>query len=139
MIETKSLGLEEARKIVDAMLEYASVTKPGRPMSHAVVDNAGLLICFARMDGASTITRRMAENKAYTVIMWQRDTREILEVLKRGNRDIVYFGEPDRQAVVPGGVPIRSADGSIIGAVGSSGRTADEDEEAALAGAKALQ
>jgi len=129
MIEGKSLGLEEAQRIVDAMLEYSSETKPGRPMSHAVVDSAGILIYFARMDGASAITRRMAENKAYTAIMWKRDTREVAELLKDRGRDIVFFGEPDRQAAVPGGVPIKLSDGSIAGAVGSSGRLADEDEE----------
>jgi len=138
MIEIKSLGLEEARRIVDTMLEYSSVTKPGRPMSHAVVDSAGILICFARMDGASAITRRMAENKAYTAIMWKRDTREVAELLKNRGRDIVFFGEPDRQAAVPGGVPIKSSDGSIAGAVGSSGRLADEDEEVALVGASTV-
>jgi glc operon protein GlcG len=138
MIEGKSLGLEEAQRIVDAMLEYSSETKPGRPMSHAVVDSAGILIYFARMDGASAITRRMAENKAYTAIMWKRDTREVAELLKDRGRDIVFFGEPDRQAAVPGGVPIKLSDGSIAGAVGSSGRLADEDEEVALVGASTV-
>jgi len=138
MIEGKSLGLEEAQRIVDAMLEYSSETKPGRPMSHAVVDSAGILIYFARMDGASAITRRMAENKAYTAIMWKRDTREVAELLKDRGRDIVFFGEPDRQAAVPGGVPIKLSDGSMAGAVGSSGRLADEDEEVALVGASTV-
>ena len=138
MIEVKSIGLEEARKIIDAMLEYSTVTKPGRPMAHAVVDRAGVLVYFARMDGTSAIVRRMAENKAYTAVMWQRDTREISNLFKQGDVSLLCFGEPDRQAAVPGGVPIRTSDGSMIGAAGSSGRTLDEDEEAALAGVKAF-
>jgi len=132
-----SLGLEEGRSIVEAILEAAQTTKPGRPMSAAVVDNAAVLICFSRMDGASPITARMAVNKAYTAIQWQRDTREVQNMMKEG-RDISWFGDPDRQAPVPGGVLIRLSDGTIAGAVGTSGRTADEDEELALIGAGAV-
>ncbi|GAI58568.1 unnamed protein product, partial [marine sediment metagenome] len=101
-------------------------------------DNAGVLICFARMDGASPITARMAVNKAYTAIQWQRDTREVQNMMKEG-RDIAWFGDPDRQAPVPGGILIRSSDGTIAGAVGTSGRTADEDEELALIGTGAVR
>lgn len=137
MQEKRSLGLDESRPIVDAVLEAARTTKPGRPMSVGVVDNAGVLICFARMDGASPITARMAVNKAYTSIQWQRDTREVQNMMKEG-RDIAWFGDPDRQAPIPGGILIRSSDGTIAGAVGTSGRTADEDEELALIGAGAV-
>jgi uncharacterized protein GlcG (DUF336 family) len=140
VIEAKSIGLEEARKVIDAMLEYSTVKKPGPPMAHAVVDRAGVLVCFARMDGAPPLVRRMAENKAYTAMIWQLDTRDILGIMKSDPHvSIAYFGEPDRQAVIPGGVPIKASDGSIIGATGSSGRSPDEDEEAALAGAKAFE
>ena len=140
MIETKSVGLEEAQKIIDAMLKYSSVMKTGRPMAHAVVDNAGILVAFARMDGASKIVRRMAENKAYTAMTWKRDTREIEELIKgREKTDIIYFGEPERQAIIPGGCLLKLADGTVVGAVGSSGRTVDEDEEAALVGVEAFK
>ena len=97
MIEVKSIGLEEARKIIDAMLEYSTVTKPGRPMAHAVVDRAGVLVYLARMDGTSAIVQRMAENKAYTAVMWQRDTREISNLFKQG--DVIPYRLPIR----PGG------------------------------------
>jgi uncharacterized protein GlcG (DUF336 family) len=139
VIEAKSIGLEEARKVIDAMLEYSTGKKPGPPMAHAVVDRAGVLVCFARMDGAPPLVRRMAENKAYTAMIWQLDTRDIGNIMKHPDASIAYFGEPDRQAVIPGGVPIKTSDGSIIGAAGSSGRTPEEDEEAALAGAKAFK
>lgn len=133
MLQKVSLGLEEGRAIVDKTLEAASA-KPGRPEAVAVVDNAGALISFAKMDGATALVARMAIAKAQTVIYWGRDTRTIQNMLKEG-RDICWFGELDKQAPIPGGVPIRSSDGSIIGAVGTSGRSADEDEELALAGA----
>ena len=136
MLEKRSLGLDEARPIVESVLEAVRTTKPGRPMSVGVVDNAGVLICFARMDGASPLTARMAINKAYTAIDTQRDTRDQYERIKDG-RDVAWYGEP-RMAPVPGGVLIRLSDGSIAGAVGTSGRTADEDEELALIGVGAV-
>lgn len=140
MIEAKNIGLEEARKIIDAMLEYCTVKKPGDPMAHAVVDSAGVLVCFARMDGTCPIIRRMAENKAYTAIMWRMDTRDLFELRNKDpNMKIECFGEPDRQAVIPGGNLLKTSDGSIVGAVASSGRHFNEDEELALIGVKAFK
>ena len=141
MIKTASLELEEARKITDAVVEAARTTRPpDRPMSVAVVDNAGVLISLDRMDGASPNSVRMAINKAYTAIMWRRDTIDIQNLIKDG-RDIAWFGDPDRNAPVPGGVLIKSGDDSIVGAVGTSGRSAMApmgDEELARIGAGAV-
>jgi glc operon protein GlcG len=141
MIKTASLDLEEARKIVDTVVEAARTTKPpNRPMSVAVVDNAGVLISFARMDGASPNTARMAINKAYTAIYWRRETGEMQDWIKNG-RDISWFGDPYKDAPIPGGVLIRSSDGCIVGAVGTSGRDARGpmgDEELSQIGAKVL-
>ena len=140
MIKANSIGLEEARKVIDAMLEYSTVKNPGPPMAHAVVDRAGVLVCFARMDGASALVRRMAENKAYTAMIWGMDTRDVHNIMTSDpNVGIVYFGEHDRQAAIPGGVPITTSDGTIIGAAGSSGRDLPEDEAAAKAGVEAFK
>ncbi len=136
MTEEKTLGLEEARKIVEAILE-ATRKSEGRPMAAAVVDIAGDLIYFARMDGAAPVTATMAINKAYTVIRWGRDTIVSHKMIKDG-RDVAWFGD-SRLAPIPGGVAIRSRDNTIIGAVGTSGRIALEpmgDEELARIGAK---
>lgn len=132
------IKLREAKELLEVMLKFASETKPGRPSSFAVVDAAGVLIAFVRMDGASPLTTRMAINKAYTAIDWGRDTREVREVFFTGEakRDIAWFGEP-RHAPIPGGVLLRTKEHTIVGAVGSSGRTAEEDEELAQVGAKA--
>lgn len=76
-----TLVLEDAQKVIEAMLKYASKTKPGRGMAVAVVDGAGVLVSFARMDGASPNNVRMAINKAYTAIDWRRDTKTSRELL----------------------------------------------------------
>lgn len=139
MIERKSLGLEEARQIVDAALKAVSEAK-GRPMSVAVVDNNGDLICFARMDGTAPNTGTLAQNKAYTAARWGRETHELENFLRSENVDISWFGDP-RNAPIHGGVPIKSSDGAIVGAIGISGRSNAEppgDVEVALIGINSI-
>jgi len=142
MIEAKSLGLEEARQIAEAALKAAAETKPpDRPMSIAVVDSSGNLTYFARMDGASPNSVNMAINKAYTAIRWKRDCIDIMNGFVRTGGDMAWFGDP-RYAPVPGGVLIKSGDGTIVGAIGTSGRVGEtpvNDEELARIGAKAAK
>ena len=132
------MTLLAGKEILEAMFKFASETKPGRASSFAVVDRAGVLVAFMRMDGAAPLTARMAINKAYTAIDWGRDTKVVRETFFTGEakRDVAWFGEP-RHAPIPGGVLLKAKEGTIVGAVGSSGRTADEDEELAQVGAKA--
>ncbi len=134
-----SLTLEQARKIVDAMVEYTTVTKPGRGMAFAVVDECGVLIYFARVPQASLINRRMAEYKAWTAIAFKRDTRATRDLLAKMELKAIDFCEPDRLTFIPGGNLIRTKEGYTVGAVGTSGRHYDEDEEVALIGVKAYE
>ncbi len=144
---------KEAREIIEAMVQYVSedrfvsLREPGLPFSVAVVDAAGVLVSLDRMDGAAPLTARVSINKAYTAIDWRTDTKVIRERLFTGpspldtttiNRDMAWFGEP-RNAPIPGGVLLRGKDGIIVGAIGTSGRTAEEDEELARVGEEAYQ
>jgi uncharacterized protein GlcG (DUF336 family) len=92
------------------------------------------------MDGASPLTIRMACNKAYTAIDWGINTIDVLRIFFSGEnaRDIAWFGDK-RHAPIPGGVLIRSENGTIVGAVGTSGRTGQEDEELARVGEMTYQ
>jgi glc operon protein GlcG len=147
-ITGRDITMEEARKVIEAMLQ-AAINIPedpdnptaNAPMSLAVVDTAGVPVYVIRMNGASTLTLRMAINKAFTAIETRRDTIDSDNTLKRIGRDITSFnaGEP-RLTYVPGGVLLRAKDGSIVGAVGTSGRrppTEMDDEGIARIGAKA--
>jgi len=125
----------QAKEIVEEIVRFSSQDKQGRPSSIAVVDEAGVLVCFARMDGASPLTARMAMNKAYTAIDWKRDTKDIQAFIKENNRDITWFGD-SRHAPIPGGVLLKTKTGTTVGAIGTSGRTAEEDEEQARVGEK---
>jgi glc operon protein GlcG len=132
------LGLAEARAIVDVMLEEAA--KRGLKFAAAVVDAGGDLIHMSRVDGASALNARMSYNKAYTATKWQRDTRAIKErlfdmSLGDERREIAWFCDP-LYTPVWGGIVLRSKDGAMLGALGESGGTYQQDEEIGQMGAK---
>ena len=139
MHEYKSLGLEEARMIVKAAIKYA-VDNEGLPMAVAVVDRHGSPLCLARMDGAFSLAARMCLTKCYSAMELLRDT-----VIARKDFDSrpeklkSYEFSSTVFTTIPGGCLIKTKDGSIVGAIGSSGRTPQRDEEVARAGAKAFE
>ena len=135
----RSITMEEARKVTEAMLE-AAMKDPDQYEAFAVVDTSGALVYFVRMDGGSSLNSQVAINKAYTCIYTRRDTIDQQNLLKKSGYDIAYFGDP-RLVAIPGGVLIRSKDGSIVGAIGTSDRPAMGpmgDEELARIGAEAF-
>ncbi len=132
------LGLKEARAIVDAMLEAAA--QKGLKFAAAVVDAGGDLIHLSRMNGASALNARMSYNKAYTATKWQNDTRIIKQrlfdmSLGDERREITWFCDP-LYTPVWGGIVLRSKDGMMLGALGESGGTYQQDEEIGQLGAK---
>lgn len=131
------LNSRTARAIVDAML--AAAAERNLRFTAAVVDSGGELLCFGRMDGASPLTARMAVNKAYTSAKWTQDTKALKKrlfdhALGAEIRDIAWFGD-SRFTPIWGGVILRDADGTVVGAIGGSGGTPDQDEELGQIGA----
>jgi glc operon protein GlcG len=137
MYDIKLLGLAEAETAVKAMVEEASKDKI--PMSVAVVDACGTLVSAARMDGAPPLTIQMAINKAYTSITFGKDTRAMKVHCKNSGRDVASWYGDFRLTTIHGGVCVRLGDGTVIGAVGASGRSEDDDEALAFVGQKAIQ
>lgn len=134
------LTLKTAQTIVDAMLDAA--TERGLRFSAAVVDSGGELLCFSRLDGASPLTARMAVNKAYTSAKWTQDTKPLKkrlfdQSLGENMRDIAWFGDK-RFTPVWGGVVLRDDDGAVLGALGGSGGTPDQDEAIGQIGAAVM-
>lgn len=134
------ITLKDVREIINAMLQHEAGMKPGKPSGFAVVDRAGVPICITRMDGASPLTARVSVNKGHTCIDTGRDTKETHDRLFTGEnrRDVAWFGEP-RYSPIPGGILLKDGEGNILGAIGTSGRTMDEDEVLAQAGLKRWQ
>lgn len=134
----EKLGLDEARVLVDTMLAEGS--KRGLDFAGAVTDAGGDLIHLARMDDASALNARMSFHKAYTAVKWKRNTRTIqdqLFAMSLGDdrREIGWFCDP-MYTPVWGGILLRSSAGAILGALGQSGGSKEQDEEIGQIAAK---
>jgi len=110
-----------------------------KPLTVAVVDAGGHLKALARSEGASTLRPQMATGKAYGCISLGVGGRWINQngIDRSHFMDGVVALSDGRILPVPGGVLIRDK-GEIIGAVGVTGDTADNDEVAAIAGVEAI-
>ncbi len=126
------ITLEEAKRIVTAAEQKAQ--QMGQPMNIAVMDAGRNLVAFQRMDGAWVASIDIAIDKAFTSAGRGLTTREIGEMAQPGEP---LFGinttNGGRIVIFAGGVPLMR-DGEVVGAVGVSGGTPDEDHEVAEAG-----
>jgi glc operon protein GlcG len=127
----KVLSLEAAKKIV-AVAE-AEARKRGATVVIAVVDDGGHVILLERLDDTQVASVEVAIGKARTAAIFRRPSRVFEEQIKNGRlASLVLPGATPLQ----GGVPI-VVDGKVIGAIGVSGNTPQEDEDIAIAGAAA--
>ncbi len=132
------MDLSTATKILEAALGYA--TEQGfKPMAVGVIDARGALKCFTAQDGTSLKRGEIALAKANGAVALGMGSRALM---KRAEQQ-AYFITAATAAVggslvpVPGGVLIKDSAGMLLGAVGISGDTSDNDEAAAIAGIKA--
>ena len=135
------LDLSLAKKMADAC-EAKKATTDWRPLNIAIVDSGSDLILFRRQDGAFLGSIDIALKKAKSAAMVPYPTRVIGEIAygKDGNAgrnpgvSTVDFLVP-----FPGGMPIKTESGHLIGAIGVSGATGDQDEECAIAAIDAVK
>lgn len=138
MYQKPALSLAQTRRAMDAMLDQA-MQEPGRPLAIAIVDDAGRMLSYARMDNCRALPQRMAVSKAYTSAMSGQDSDAYAKRLKNEGRNIADFGDPQLVAV-QGAVVVRDpATDLVLGAIGVSGLTAQEDEDLARVGLAALE
>ena len=117
-----------AKKIAAGVI--AECQKNSWNVAVAVVDNHGFLVYFERMDNTQTGSMDVAVGKAKAAATYRRTTRVFMEGINKGGPATITL--PNVFAS-PGGVPIM-VDGKVIGAVGVSGVTGDQDEQCAKAG-----
>lgn len=111
----------------------ARATELGICVSLAVVDAGGHLIAFRRMDGAEIAGPTLAVDKAYTSVAQSTSTAQLGELAQPGGPLFgIQANGGGRYVIFAGGVPI-IADDTIIGGIGVSGGTADQDEQCAQA------
>ena len=128
--------LERAQKAVAAAV--AKAAEIGTKMDIAVVDAGANLKAFARMDGAWLGSIDIAIKKARTARFFDMNTGEIGKLSQPGGA--LYNIEHSNGGLItfPGGVPLTDADGQVIGAIGVSGSTVEDDHGVAQAGASAV-
>ncbi|WP_441997671.1 GlcG/HbpS family heme-binding protein [Microvirga sp. 2TAF3] len=128
------INLDRAKQILAAAENEAR--KRNWKMNIAVVDPNGELIHFARMDGAQLASIGISQNKARTAARWRRETRVFYNLFET-NHPYVATLDP-LLAASPGGFPLVE-DGKLIGAIGCSGGTGDQDALVCKAGVDALR
>jgi uncharacterized protein GlcG (DUF336 family) len=130
------LTLEAAERIVAAAKKKAA--EINTKMDIAVVDAGGNLKAFVRMDGAWLGSVDIAQRKARTARWFDMETGVIGKLSQPGGP--LYGIEHSNGGLItfPGGVPLKNAQGEVVGAIGVSGSTVENDHTVAVAGAAAL-
>ncbi len=132
------LSLAAARQILDTAQSHGR--KAGlKPLAIAVLDARGALKAFLAEDGTSLKRAEVAQGKAFGALALGLGSRSIHKRAREQDYFIAAVSHVVGGALVPvpGGVLIRDAGGAVIGAVGISGDTSDNDEAAAIAGIQA--
>jgi uncharacterized protein GlcG (DUF336 family) len=128
--------LEEARKVIAAAEKKAVAI--GQPMNVAVADGGGNLVAHVRMDGAWMGSIDISIKKAFTARAFDIATKDLAPLAQPG-RD--FFGintsNDGRIMIFAGGIPLKRG-GKVVGAVGVSGGSGEQDQAVAEAGAAAF-
>lgn len=131
----QTLTLDDARRIIDAGI--AASDRIGSPSNIAVADAGGNLIAHARMDGAQLGSIGHSVDKAHTAVLFRSATGDLAE---DSRPDGQFWGmalsDGGRVLVFAGGVPV-VVDGEVVGAVGVSGGSREQDTTVAEAAAAA--
>lgn len=128
MLNIPRLSIAEARILIEGA--SAKATAIGVPMCIAIVDESGNLIAFERMDGGKITSVGIAQDKAYTAAAARKATHEYNAACVPGN---LVFGIHTKLCVVGGGLPV-SVGGAVVGGIGLSSGTPQQDMECAQAG-----
>jgi glc operon protein GlcG len=129
----RSIALDGAQRALAAAV--AEARQRGWAVSISVVDPAGDLVAFVRLDGAPPASADVSRAKARTAARFKRTTGGLDSALTAGRLPILGL---DGATPVEGGVPI-VMDGEVVGAVGVSGATSPQDAQVARAGVAAVK
>ncbi|UKT62612.1 GlcG/HbpS family heme-binding protein [Pedobacter mucosus] len=132
-----NITLEQAENIIEKA--KAKAAEIGTKMNIAVVDSGSNLVAFVRMDGAWLGSADIAQKKAKTANWFLMDTAALTPLVQPGQPLFNIEHSNGGLITFPGGVVLKNAEGNVIGAIGVSGSTVDDDHEVANAGASAFK
>ena len=128
------IGLDNARKAAAAAI--AEARKNGWLMAVAITDPSGELVYFAKMDGTQTGSVNVSIGKSRSAALFKRPTKVFQDMLASGGAGVRVLAL-ERAVPIEGGVPL-VINGEIVGGIGASGGSSDQDGVVAGAGAAAL-
>ena len=132
----QGVTLSSAQEVVEAARKKAEEIDV--PMNIAVVDAGNNLTAFARMDGAWLGSIDIAQNKAYTARSFDMSTKDLAPLCQPDQPLFgIHASNQGRLIIFAGGIPLKSGD-EIIGAIGVSGGSVEQDHEVAEAGVAGL-
>jgi uncharacterized protein GlcG (DUF336 family) len=130
------ITLDDARKIIVAAEKKAAAI--GQPMNIAVADSGGNLVAHVRMDGAWLGSIDISINKAFTSRAFDIATKDLATQSQPGAQFYgIHASNNGRIMIFSGGIPLKRA-GKVVGAIGVSGGSGEQDQAVAQAGAAAF-
>jgi uncharacterized protein GlcG (DUF336 family) len=131
------ITLEDARKVIAAAERKAEAL--GQPMNIAVADAGGNLVAHVRMDGAWIGSIDISIKKAFTARAFDIATKDLAQHSQSGGQFFgIHASNDGRIMIFAGGVPLKR-DGRVVGAIGVSGGSGEQDHAVAEAGASAFK
>lgn len=128
--------LEDARRVIAAAEKKA--VEIGQPMNIAVADAGGNLVAHVRMDNAWLGSIDISINKAFTARAFDIETKDLAAHSQSGGQFFgIHASNHGKIMIFAGGIPLKK-DGHVVGAIGVSGGSGDQDHAVAQAGAKAF-
>ena len=132
-MEGLMVTLEDARRVISAAEKKA--LEIGQPMNIAVVDGGGNLVAHVRMDGAWIGSIDISIKKAYTSRAFNLATKDLAEQSQSGGQFFgIHASNNGQMMIFAGGIPLYS-EGQVVGAIGVSGGSGEQDHAVAEAGA----
>jgi uncharacterized protein GlcG (DUF336 family) len=130
------MTLADARRVIAAAEKKAEQIK--QPMNIAVVDAGGNLVAHVRMDNAWIGSIDISINKAFTSRAFDISTKDLGKNSQSGDQFFgIHASNQGRIMIFAGGIPLK-LDGKVVGAIGVSGGSGDQDHSVAEAGAEAF-
>ena len=137
MYNKPQLSLAQTQAAINAMVAKAT-QEPDRPVAMAIVDDAGNLLSYARMDNCRPNPQTFATRKAYTAALSGVDSAVYADRLKSQGRSVSDMGNPNLVSAQGAVVITDPGSGAVLGAIGVSGLSAQEDEDLSRLGVQSL-
>ena len=133
LVEQRHPTLQTAVELLARVRDEAEARSVS--LAACVVDAGGHVIASQRMDGAALGAMRLAVGKAYTAVLWGTASGYFMQSTQPGGEDWGWNTTDERIVVYAGGVPLYEG-AELVGGLGASGGTAEQDEECVTAAAR---